>query len=79
MLRVSEIRLPIDHPPEALPAAVATRLGIPVQEIGEINVFRRSCDARKASALVFSYSVDLTLPDEAQLLARFADRCAENP
>jgi hypothetical protein len=35
MLRVSEIRLPIDHPPEALPAAVAARLGIPVQEIGE--------------------------------------------
>ena len=73
MLRVSEIRLPIDHPPEALPAAVAARLGIAVQEIGEISVFRRSCDARKASALVFSYSVDLTLPDEAQLLARFAD------
>jgi uncharacterized FAD-dependent dehydrogenase len=73
MLRVSEIRLPIDHRPEALPAAVAARLGIPVQDIGEVKVFRRSCDARKARALVFSYSVDLTLPDEAQLLARFAD------
>jgi uncharacterized FAD-dependent dehydrogenase len=73
MLRVSEIRLPIDHPPEALPAAVAARLGVAVPEIGELRVFRRSCDARKASALVFSYSVDLSLPDEAGLLARFAD------
>jgi uncharacterized FAD-dependent dehydrogenase len=73
MLRVSEIRLPIDHPPEALPAAVAARLGVAVPEIGELSVFRRSCDARKASALVFSYSVDLSLPDEAGLLARFAD------
>ena len=72
MLRVSEIRLPVDHPPEALPAALAVRLGVPRHEIGEITVFRRSCDARKASALMFSYSVDVAVPDEAALLHKLA-------
>ncbi|HRF73434.1 MAG TPA: NAD(P)/FAD-dependent oxidoreductase [Accumulibacter sp.] len=72
MLRISEIRLPIDHPPEALPVAVAARLGIPRSAIGATSVFRRSHDARKASALVFSYSVDVAVADEALLLGKFA-------
>ncbi|HPT50026.1 MAG TPA: NAD(P)/FAD-dependent oxidoreductase [Accumulibacter sp.] len=73
MLRISEIRLPIDHPPDALPAAVAARLGIPPSALGEIGIYRRSCDARKASAPTFIYSVDVAVPDEVALLAAFAD------
>ncbi|HRD90561.1 MAG TPA: FAD-dependent oxidoreductase, partial [Accumulibacter sp.] len=72
MLRISEIRLPIDHPPEALAAAVAARLAIAPADVGAIRVFRRSQDARKASALTFIYSVDVAVPDDALLLAKFA-------
>jgi uncharacterized FAD-dependent dehydrogenase len=72
MLRISEIRLPLEHPPAALAAAVAARLGVAEDHILELGVFRRSCDARKASAPTFSYSVDVALADEAALLARFA-------
>ena len=72
MLRISEIRLPIEHPPAALRAAVAARLGIAEADIGAISVFRRSCDARKASAPTFIYSVDVALDNEADLLARLA-------
>ncbi|WP_291995639.1 NAD(P)/FAD-dependent oxidoreductase [Candidatus Accumulibacter sp. ACC003] len=72
MLRLSEIRLPIDHRPEELPAAVAARLGVALSEVGEISVFRRSCDARRASVLIFSYSVDVAVADEALLLGKFA-------
>ncbi|WP_300319867.1 NAD(P)/FAD-dependent oxidoreductase [Accumulibacter sp.] len=72
MLRISEIRLPIDHPPEALAAAVAARLAIAPADVGAIRVFRRSQDARKASALTFIYSVDVAVPDDALLFAKFA-------
>jgi uncharacterized FAD-dependent dehydrogenase len=73
MLRISEIRLPLEHLPAALPAAVAARLGIAEEHIRELSVFRRSCDARKASAPTFIYSVDVALPDETAVLAGFAD------
>ena len=72
MLRLSEIRLPLDHPPAALPAAVAARLGVAPADLRALSVFRRSHDARQASALCFIYSVDVTLDDEAALLARCA-------
>jgi uncharacterized FAD-dependent dehydrogenase len=55
-----------------LPAAVAARLGIAAADIVELTVFRRSCDARKASAPTFIYSVDVALADEAAVLAKFA-------
>ncbi|MBN8436695.1 MAG: NAD(P)/FAD-dependent oxidoreductase [Candidatus Accumulibacter sp.] len=72
MLRISEIRLPLEHPPAALSEEVANRLGVALPAITELRVFRRSCDARKAAAPTFIYSVDVALPDEATVLERHA-------
>jgi len=72
-VRVSEIRLPLDHPPEALRAAVAARLALAPAEIIELNVFRRSHDARRGHAPTFIYSVDVRLADEDALRQRLAD------
>ena len=72
MLRLSEIRLPLDHARSALPAAVADRLALSTADIQQLSVFRRSHDARKASAPMFIYSVDVEVPDEAGVLRRFA-------
>ncbi|MQY50613.1 NAD(P)/FAD-dependent oxidoreductase [Rhodocyclus gracilis] len=75
MLRITELRLPIDHPPHALPAAAAARLGIAVGDIAAHTVFRRSVDARRTGAPSFIYTVDVTLADangEAALLAALA-------
>ncbi|HRL77248.1 MAG TPA: NAD(P)/FAD-dependent oxidoreductase [Candidatus Accumulibacter phosphatis] len=72
MLRISEIRLPIEHAAAALPAAVAARLGVELADIRSLSIFRRSHDARKNSALTFIYSVDVALADEAAVLARLA-------
>jgi hypothetical protein len=54
MLRVSEIRLPIDHRPEALPAAVAARLGVAVPEIGEAQAFSGAAATRARRVRWFS-------------------------
>jgi len=81
MLRISELRLPLDHPPEALAAAIVKRLEIPAAGLVGFTVFKRSCDARKKSAPMFTYTVDVKADNEAPLLKKFADdpRVAPTP
>ena len=79
MIRINELRLPLEHPAEALPSAAAKRLEIPEAAIRTLTVFKRSHDARKKNALLFIYTVDLEIDDEAAVLARFADDPKVNP
>jgi uncharacterized FAD-dependent dehydrogenase len=79
MIRITELRLPLEHPPEALPAAIAQRLGLPAADLRGFSVFRRSHDARKKSALTFIYTVDVDVANENALLERFADDAKIGP
>ena len=72
MLRVTELKLPLGHPPEALPEALAARLGVAPGEIVSWHIARRANDARKKSQILMVYSVDVVVTDEAAVLARFA-------
>jgi hypothetical protein len=75
MLRVTELRLPLDHGEGALREAVLARLGLADPQLLELNVFRRAWDARRRSAIQLVYTVDCTLRDDvdqAALLARHA-------
>jgi uncharacterized protein len=74
MLRLTELKLPLDHPPEALRAAVVARLGVRDDEIEALTIARRGYDARKRSAILLVYSVDVALKAarEAALLKQFA-------
>ena len=74
MIRINELRLPLQHAPDALPAAIAERLGLPRQAIRSFAVFKRSHDARKKNALLFIYTVDVEVAaaDETMLLRKFA-------
>ncbi len=72
MLRLTEIKLPLEHPESALHEAILTRLGISADELLRYQVFKRSPDARRKSAIQFIYSVDVELADEAGVLARLA-------
>ncbi|MHB1359362.1 MAG: NAD(P)/FAD-dependent oxidoreductase [Rhodocyclaceae bacterium] len=71
MLRLTELRLPLEHPPEQLTAAVLLRLGLKPAELLGLHIHKRSPDARKRSAPQFVYGLDLELADEAAVLARF--------
>lgn len=73
MLRLTELKLPLDHSEEALREAVLARLGIPEADLLELHVFRRGYDARKKSSIHLIYTLDLTLRDEAAVLRRFRD------
>jgi uncharacterized FAD-dependent dehydrogenase len=72
MLRLSGLKLPLDHPAEAMPAAIVARLGIAAEELRGFTVARRGNDARKRSAIQRVYTLDLDLVDEGAVLARFA-------
>ena len=72
MIRVSDLKLPLGHPAEALREAVRARLGLKDAEILSLAVARRAHDARRKTAIVMVYSVDVEVEDEAGLLARFA-------
>jgi uncharacterized protein len=70
MLRITELKLPLDHDEAALAAAIVARLGIAADELTSYTVAKRSYDARKRGAIVLIYSVDVDTPREAELLAR---------
>jgi uncharacterized FAD-dependent dehydrogenase len=72
MIRLTEIRLPLEHPESALRAAVVARLGIADAALRAMTVFKRGYDARKRAAIVFVYTVDCEVHDEAAVLARHA-------
>jgi uncharacterized protein len=71
MLRLTELKLPLDHPPDALRDVVLNRLGIPADDLLSLTIARRAYDARRRSAIHLMYAVDVSLRDEPAVLARF--------
>jgi uncharacterized FAD-dependent dehydrogenase len=72
MLRISELKLPLNHPEPALREAILARLGIQAADLVDFTVFKRSYDARKKSAIVLIYQIDVDVRNEAAVLARLA-------
>ncbi|MEJ8820434.1 NAD(P)/FAD-dependent oxidoreductase [Variovorax humicola] len=71
MIRLSEIKLPLDPPSDALPRAVQGLLGVEPEAIANIQVYKRSFDARKVDLLQV-YIVDVTLVDPSREASLFA-------
>jgi uncharacterized FAD-dependent dehydrogenase len=72
MLRLTEIRLPLEHPEAALRQAVLARLRVADAALRSLSVFKRGYDARKRTAIVFVYTVDCEVEGEAAVLAAHA-------
>ena len=73
-MRISDLKLPLDHDDDALRSAIVAKLaavGIAADAVISFTIFRRSHDARKTSAIVLIYSVDVLLRDEAKLRSRW--------
>jgi len=73
MLRLTDLRLPLEHTPEQLTTAVLHRLRLTPADLRRLHIHKRSHDARKRDALQFVYSLDLELADEAAVFRRFRD------
>ncbi|MDI1301478.1 MAG: NAD(P)/FAD-dependent oxidoreductase [bacterium] len=70
MLRLTDIKLPLDHDAAALKTAILGKLGISAGELQGFTVFKRSYDARKRSAILLIYSIDADVSGEARILQR---------
>jgi uncharacterized FAD-dependent dehydrogenase len=70
MLRLTELKLPLDHAAVAIEAAILERLRAPADELIDFAVVRRAHDARKKSDIALVYSVDVAVRDEVAVLAR---------
>ena len=73
MLRITELKLPLDHPEDALKTAILNRLGIAVEELVSYTIFRQGHDARKRSAISLVYTLDVETKNQAVILTRMQD------
>jgi uncharacterized FAD-dependent dehydrogenase len=70
MLRLTELKLPLDHGEGAIAAAIIERLRIKPDDLRGYSIFRRAIDARKKSAIALTYTLDIDVRNEAALLSR---------
>ncbi|QNK03015.1 NAD(P)/FAD-dependent oxidoreductase [Dyella telluris] len=73
MIRLTDIKLPLDHAEGALEAAIRAKLGLGKDGLRSFTVFRRGYDARKRGAIALIYTLDVEVADEAAMLGRHAD------
>ena len=72
MIRVTELRLPLNHAEADLRPALVSRLGVADPSLKAFAVFRRAYDARRKAAVQLIHTIDCEVDDEAAVLARHA-------
>lgn len=71
MIRIHEVKLPIDHVEAALTAAILSKLEIPPEDLVSLAIYKRSFDSRRKSDPRWVYIVDVDTRQNARLLKRF--------
>ena len=72
MIRIQELKLPLNHDELQLRQAILQRLSIAAADLRSFTVFKRAYDARKPSAIQLIYTVDVDVLDEAAALKRLS-------
>ncbi|HAS6037394.1 TPA: NAD(P)/FAD-dependent oxidoreductase [Vibrio vulnificus] len=72
MIRLTELRLPLDHEEGALLEAITTKLGISAEQVLSFSMFRRGYDARKKTNIQLIYTLDIEVANQDKLLAKFS-------
>lgn len=76
MLRINEVKLPIEqadtlkHQDDQIKAALLKRLSIPEADLISFTIFKRGVDARKSHSILYVYSLDVEVKNEAKLLSK---------
>ncbi|MEZ9745721.1 NAD(P)/FAD-dependent oxidoreductase [Vibrio splendidus] len=71
MIRLTEIKLPLDHEESAIQDAIEAKLDINADQVLSFNIFKRGYDARKKSKILLIYTLDVLVENEAELLEQF--------
>ncbi|MBB6505936.1 hypothetical protein F4693_002933 [Sphingomonas endophytica] len=70
MIRITDLKLPLHHADEALPAAIVKRLRITPRDLIRFTVARRGNDAREHGRIQLVYTIDVAVKNEGTVLAR---------
>ena len=63
LLRITNLRTPVELPEHELPGEVANRLDVPLADLQGLKILRKSMDARNRFRLEYVYSLSLTIAD----------------
>ncbi|MEH2336368.1 NAD(P)/FAD-dependent oxidoreductase [Nostoc sp.] len=70
MLRLTEVKLPLDHPEDEIKSAILKKLQITDEELISYSIFKRSYDARKKGEISLVYILDVETTHQTHLLKR---------
>ncbi|MDH5358720.1 MAG: NAD(P)/FAD-dependent oxidoreductase [Gammaproteobacteria bacterium] len=81
MLRLTEIKLPLNHTDEDLVNVIVNKLEISPDELLGFSIFKRSYDARKKANILLIYQLDINLGPsvEKSVLEKFSGRSFVKP
>jgi len=72
MLRLTDIKLPLDHDEQALELAILSKLNISKSELLSFDLFKRGYDARNNRNIQLIYTLDVEVEKQEELLAQFS-------
>ena len=70
MIRINQLKLPVTHKKEDIPAKLAKTLKIPQNRIRSWKVVKQSIDARKKDQILFIYTIDVEIENQQQLIKK---------
>jgi uncharacterized FAD-dependent dehydrogenase len=72
MLRINELKLPLNHTDDDLTSAIVAKLAIESEQLVSFSVFKRSYDARQKNSILLIYQLDVVVDEalEASVLAK---------
>ncbi|CAA0101929.1 NAD(P)/FAD-dependent oxidoreductase [Zhongshania aliphaticivorans] len=66
MIRLTDLKLPLNHSDAELRSAILGKLSLADTELLDFSIFKRSYDARKKDNILLIYMLDLSLTTEAE-------------
>ncbi|MFT6328651.1 MAG: putative FAD-dependent dehydrogenase [Bermanella sp.] len=72
MLRLTDIKLPLDHDEQALELAILSKLDISKSTLLSFDLFKRGYDARNNRNIQLIYTLDVEVEKQEELLAQFS-------
>jgi len=73
MLRLTDIKLPLDHDEHAIEQAILGKLNISKSQLLSFDMFKRGYDARNNRNIMLIYTLDIDVTDQENLLAEFTN------
>lgn len=70
MIRIQQLKLPLNHTEEDLLYKAVETLKVKKEEIKSFSIFRRSIDARKKDEIMFIYTIDVELYNDIKISKR---------